>query len=53
LGFVKWPRNRFVEMGFSEREMGWRVEQRIGRVSQQLPRGFFRGERRATVTLPL
>ena len=28
-------------------EMGWRVEKRVGRGSQeQLPRGFNRGERR-------
>jgi hypothetical protein len=42
-----------VEMSFFEREMkmemGWRVEQWIGRGSQQLPRGFFfqRREERA------
>jgi hypothetical protein len=49
---MKWPRNGFVEMGFFEREMememGWRVEQRVGRGSQeQLPRGSTeeRGER--------
>jgi hypothetical protein len=49
---MKWPRNGFVEMGFFEREMememGWRVEQRVGRGSQeQLPRASTeeRGER--------
>ena len=49
---MKWPRNRFVEMGFFEREMemetGWKVEQLVGRGSQeQLPRASTeeRGER--------
>jgi hypothetical protein len=36
---MKWQRNGFVEMGFFEREMememGWRVEQRVGRGSQE------------------